>query len=270
MEWKMKQHPKANFPPSPEIIIRDIQHNVGYFAVNHYQQLGDADSGNGVVFGKLKPYGEVAIKPFPTITPAKHEKEMLEYAKNKGFDTLNPLEIAVDGTYVYMISTFIPGLHHYGQIKWSENVASRRLKRELVPAINVAGNFVGLLHKNGITHGDFQAKNCAVRDIGSPVVIDMESSEKELQGSELDRKANKDLATFGTSILKRGLLADRSLSYRLKFLKDELIDPAHERAGVNLSNPTKSKDVLYLINDLIKADSLIKHPASKKYLKKVA
>ncbi len=216
--------------PTHETLIADIYRNVGYFAEHPYRHLGDSDSGHGVLFGTLSPYGDVAIKPFTLTVRALHEKEVLEYARGEGFDTIEPLEVASEGLYAYLISKYRPDLRHLGQLSWNENVASRRLHREITPAVNFAANLAGSLQVRGITHGDMQAKNIMLSTSGTPVLADMENGQIKLRGTELAKKGDRDLARFGISVLRRGLLADRSIRYRLGYLGDELINPALEVA----------------------------------------
>jgi tRNA A-37 threonylcarbamoyl transferase component Bud32 len=243
----------------------DIAHNVGYFEENHYLRLGDADSGHGVLFGNLHPYGAVAIKPHETVGRAMHEREVMVYAAEKGIDTLETLDIAAQGIYAYLITRYRPELRHLGQFDWNENVASRRLRKVVSPTLHFAANFAGQIHSKGMTHGDFQVKNVAITRDGEPVFSDVENGQIRLKGNELKEKGNRDLIRFSSSLLRRGLLYDRSIKYRLNYLGDEFVDPAIEAEGVQTTAELKNRrtEVLDKIGSILVGQARAKHPAGK-------
>ncbi len=245
--------------------IEDISRNVGYFVENPYQRLGDADSGHGVLFGSLSPYGAVAIKPHETIGRAKHEQEVMDYAKSQGLDSLETLDLATQGAYIYLITRYRPELRHLGQFDWNENVTSKRLRKVITPTLHYAADFAGQIHSLGITHGDFQAKNIALTRDGNPVFSDVENGQIRLKGTELTEKGNRDLIRLGTSVLRRGLLYDRSISFRLGYLGDEFVDWAIEAEG-RQSFPESQKrkiEVLGKIGSILVNQAKSKHPAGK-------
>ncbi len=264
---------KMTQPINTEIVrqmhLDDIAQSVGYFVEHPYRQLGDTDSGHGVLFGTLPPYGEVGIKPFLTIGQAEHEKKILEHVMEQGFDAIEPLDIAAQGVYVYLISEYRPKLRHLGQVNWNENVASRRLKRVITPTVNFAAELAGDLHSRGITHGDMQAKNVLLATDGTPVLGDLENGQMHLSGTELARKGDRDMTRFGWSVLSRGLLADRSMRYRLSYLGDELVDPALDAEGLSVDYDRR-KAVLENIEDALITDFQRKNPGTRTGRKKAA
>lgn len=245
--------------------LDDIARNVGFFVENPYLKLGDSDSGHGVMFGKLSPYGEVSIKPHETFGRAQHEVEVINHAREKGLDTIDPLYIAAGGLRVYMISSYYRGLRNLGQLNWREDVASRRLHKVLTPTLHFAANFAGEIHEKGITHGDFQVKNVALTTEGSPVFVDVENGQIRLKGQELVRKGDRDLVRMSYSVLRRGLLHDRSMKYKLGYLGDEFVDPALEAEKTPTSiMKDRRTEVLDRIAYMLLHQAKSKHPAGKK------
>lgn len=244
--------------------LDDIAKYVGYFVENPYLRFGDSDSGHGVLFGKLDGYGDVAIKPFTALGRARHEAEVLEHVKTKGFDALTPLGISSEGIYAHLVTEYRPGLKHLGQVQWKVNVASPDLRNVIIPSLNFAGNFAGQLHSNGITHGDFQVKNVALRG-DSPVVMDVENGQIRLSGNELHRKADADLATFAGSTIRRGILWDRSLAYRLKTIEEHFIEPALEPMD-RLADPAYDRRaaIAELIAKSLLSKEMVRRPSSRK------
>ena len=245
--------------------LEDISQHVGYFVENPYLRLGDADSGHGVIFGLLCPYGAVALKPHETIGRAKHEQEVMDYAKGQGLDSLDTLDLATQGIYVYLITRYRPELRHLGQFDWNENVTSKRLRKVVAPTLHFAADFAGQIHSLGITHGDYQVKNIALSRDGAPVFSDVENGQIRLKGAELKEKGNRDLVRLGTSVLRRGLLYDRSINYRLGFLGDEFVDWAIEAEGVQTYPEAKERriEVLNKIGSILVGQAKSKHPAGK-------
>ena len=139
--------------------VKDINKNIGYFKENIYRTLGNSDSGHGVMFGDLEPHGQVAIKPFPLITRAFHEKEVLdEIISYPNLDAINPIKVATTGIYVYLVTIYRQGLRHYGQLPWNQDITSRKLKKVISPVLEDIAQITSNLHLSGITHGDMQPK----------------------------------------------------------------------------------------------------------------
>ncbi len=205
------------------IATHDVNKNIGYFKENIYRSLGNSDSGHGVMFGELEPHGQVAIKPFPSITRAMHEQEVLDWILfHSNQQAIEPIKVATTGVYVYLITRYRQGLRHYGQLPWNQDITSRKLKKIISPVLENIAQITSDLHLSGITHGDMQPKNISYDDNG-PVWVDLENGQIKLKGAELCLKSNKDYERFGVSVLQRGLLEDRSLKYRLGYLRDNFI-----------------------------------------------
>ncbi len=215
----------------PTEVVRDFQHNVGFFKPNNFLRLGNADSGHHVQFGTLEPYGCVAVKPFITIQNARREAEVLEYTKNQGFTVVEPLEIAKGGLYSYLITQYDKNLRNLGQVDWRSTVASTRMHKILTPLVNYSGQYLGALHAKAISHGDAQIKNILLRPDGTPVIGDMENAQINLERSELNHESVTDLSALAQSLRCRGLLYDKSHSYQTDYFLDNLFEPAIETIG---------------------------------------
>ncbi|MGH7234677.1 MAG: hypothetical protein ACREF7_04530 [Candidatus Saccharimonadales bacterium] len=257
------RHESLDHEALHKLYLRDIASTHGRFDENPYLALGDSDSGHGVMFGKLKPYGQVAIKPYETVGRARHELEVMDYASKLGLDTLEPLELSTQGRHVYLITRYRPDLRHLGQLDWNANVASRSLTRVIKPTLHFAADFAGQVHSLGITHGDYQPKNTARTREGGGVLADVENGQIRLKGNELVFKGNMDLIRFAVSVLRRGLLYDRRMSYRIKFLGDEFIVPALEAEGVGDVQTIKQRklDVGAKVGAILFNQAVAKHPS---------
>ena len=234
------------------------------FHENPNLSLGDADSGHLVMFGKLRPYGDVAVKPYETIGRAEHELEVIRHAQTLGFDTLEPLELSTLGRYVYLVTRYRPDLRHLGQLDWSTNIASRTLTKVITPTLHFAADFAGKIHASGMSHGDFQAKNIARTREGSPVLADVENGQIRLKGKELAHKGNMDLIRFMSSALRRGLLYDRSPNYRMQYLENEFIVPALEAEGVSERDVVEERksQIAAKVSDVLRKQAIFDHPAN--------
>lgn len=221
-----------DFHPPVEAIISDIRQTFGHFAPNQYQQLGDADSAHGVLFGTMADYGAVAIKPFSRLVKARIEAQMIDVVRQRGFRTLDPLTIASGGLGAYLVTRYQPNLRHLGQVDWCTTVASNRIGSELAPTLHAVGRFAGDLHGAGIVHGDLKPKNAVFDNTGKPVAVDLEKALRDRSAANHAHGSDEDLRLFGSNVLGQGLLHDRSPSFRAGFLRDHLIQPAYDAAHV--------------------------------------
>jgi hypothetical protein len=222
--------------------VEDINKSIGYFRENPYRSLGNSDSGHGVLFGELGLYGQVAVKPFPTLLRAKHEKEILNHilSYHPKLDAICPIEVSTNGVFVYLITKYRQGLRHYGQLPWYQDITSRKLRHVISPVLGNIAEATSKLHLFGITHGDMQPKNISYDDNG-PVWVDLENGQAKLSGNELYLKSNKDYERFGVSVLRRGLLEDRSLKYRVGYLRDNFISRVIELESSKIDQTNREK-----------------------------
>lgn len=209
-------------------IVNDVRATVGNFQLNPHLQLGDADSAHQVMFGQIDPFGHVAVKPFTKEGKARRESKLIEEISIRGFDTLEPLMVATGGLGAYLITSRQPDLRHLGQMDWAANIASPRLNTDLVPALYTAGDHIGRMHGRKIVHGDYQVKNAAVNNQGKPVVVDVERAQINQSEGLFEAGADNDHTLFGLSVMARGLLADRSPSFRAGFLADKFLSPSFD------------------------------------------
>lgn len=214
--------------PTPEQLVTDLRRHVGHFTEDPYFRLGNADSVHGVLFGNLANLGAVAVKPFGTngLGRAKGEHDNLKRAAEAGFEALEPLAVAKGGLAAYLVTRRRNGLRHLGQINWGINIASPELNGIARPTLVTAASTLADWHNKGIFNGDAQAKNLAYdKKTGESVYIDAERMHFNPSGSKSVDLGNKDLSLLGVSALWRGLLHDKSPSYRAGFLGDSLLDP---------------------------------------------
>lgn len=212
--------------PAPEAVVSDIRQHVGYFELNPYLQLGDEDSGHGVLFGAMPQHGDVAVKPFyGKRGKANIEARNLERVKDLGFDAFQPLEVATGALAAYLITQRRPGIQHLGQVDWAADVASPRIRRILTPTLDTAATTAASWHTAGVTHGDMQIKNMMYDRSGSSVYGDAERTQVNLPPEALTQLAHRDLTMLGFSVNERGFLRDRSPRYRAGFLAESFVDP---------------------------------------------
>ena len=123
-------------------------------------KLGATDSAHNVFFGR-KGHRTVAIKPYSGRNPessAKHERQMLEIIRCAGFATLTPIEVQVgkDGVFSYLLTQHESGLTTVSTIVQDRGVNVDATLQETARTLARA-------HSAGISHGDAQAKNFAIK-----------------------------------------------------------------------------------------------------------
>ncbi len=208
-----------------EDIVKDIRHNVGHFVENPYLRLGDADSAHGVIFGELDSLGEVAVKPHSKPPRPRAEFRNLERAAARGVDAVVPLQVADGQIAHYLFTQRRPGLSHLGQVNWGVGIAAPELRSVVAPTLNLGASTIADMHNVGITNLDSQAKNIVFDTDGNHVLADGERISFDEPYGTRTIHANHDVQVLGYSVLHRGLLADRSPTYRAGFLTDEIAEP---------------------------------------------
>lgn len=227
---------RGNATPA-NAVINDIRKYVGYFVEDPHLRLGDGDSAHCVLFGELKEYGQVAIKPFVAVGRAHTERLNLGRVSERGFDALRPLQVSEGAVASYLVTERRSGLRHLGQMNWNMNVASRaEINGVIVPTLGQAALTLASWHAERIFHGDAQIKNLAYDSGGSSVYVDAEKTQFSPKGELAEKLAYKDVALFGLSTMARGLLSDRSASYRVGFLNDNLVQPYVETLQAQPAN----------------------------------
>lgn len=213
-----------------EDVVKDVQQHVGYFVPDPHLALGDTDSAHGVLFGELAGAGPVAVKPHQKLGRAELERNNLEQVMRVGFDSLEPLQVAAGSLAAYLVTRRRGGIRHLGQMNWEVNdVLSRdELNRVVIPTLGNVAVTLAAWHGSGVFHGDAQAKNMAYDAQGNAIYIDAEKTQFHPNQEMSAKLANKDVALFGLSTLARGLLRDRSPSYRSGFLRAHLLGPYTE------------------------------------------
>lgn len=206
-------------------IIYDINDNIGRFYPNPFLVLGDHDSGHGVRMGELEGVGVVAIKPHANHDRARREEWILSTAQERGFETIEPITVVDGGLKSYLITERREGLTHLGQLDWSATVASPSLSSTLTPALNAAGQEIADRHNAGFTSMDTQVKNLVVDATGTHVLVDAEKIIIDEPAKHWARHADRDVSLVGLSALSRGLLHDRSASYRVGYLDAQVLEP---------------------------------------------
>ncbi len=221
-----------------EQMVNDIRQHVGHFDPNGNRRMGDADSAHQVIFGWRPGYGDVVAKPFTKYQRGLREMVSLETVALRGFDAIEPLQLARGGLATYLFTRRLRELRHLGQFDWNANIASPRLRTSIAPTLTSVADALSSYHNAGIVHGDYQAKNAMFGPDGRPIYGDAEKTWIDAPVEPRTAIANRDVGLFGVSVLARGLLHDRSASYRAGYLGDQLLDPyfaATDPANYNMT-----------------------------------
>lgn len=206
-------------------MAEDIRQNVGYFDMHESLSLGNSDSQHQVFFGRMPDLADdlIAVKPFTKVARAKGEFHALQTVAERDIDTIEPLSFAVGGVASYLFTRYRPGLTNLGTVDWRVDIANPRLQHELTPAIQASALAAAGWHDKGVGHGDYQLKNSIFTLNADPVFADAERTTFHKAPAEFTPAANKDIMKLGRSMLSRGLLYDKSPSYRTGFLNETLL-----------------------------------------------
>ena len=213
--------------PTQEQYVNDVRHHLGYFTPNPYMGAGNTDSAHQIMFGEIPELGEVAVKPFAKVERALNEKRALDKVRAlPDLEALEPLAVAEGALASYLVTRYRDDLDHLGMIDWAATITRRRNLQEVIePTLAQAATTAVLWHNRDVTHGDMQAKNHAYTNRRTPVFVDAEKTAFHVHPPYHTLAANRDLQRFGLSVLDRGLLADRSPSYRAGFLSEQYLEP---------------------------------------------
>jgi serine/threonine protein kinase len=213
-------------PHSQAEYVNDVRQHVGYFEPNGHMLLGSSSSGHGVVFGEMPGLGEVAVKPFTTVAKARQEEAALERIRAiPDLDAVEPLVVAEGGLGAYLVTRYRDDLSHLSEVDWRTRITQRQeLNGVIVPTLRQVAATTADLHRHHVTHGDWKPRNIHYTATGKPIVVDAEQAKFFTHPKHHANTANKDLRVFGEDVLYHGLLVDRSPSYRVGFLTEELLD----------------------------------------------
>lgn len=206
--------------------MADIQTAVGLFEEDPYLKLGDADSGHGVIFGRLEGVGPVAVKPFTQVKKAEIESENLRRVQERGFVALEPAMVAVSGLHKaagYLVTKRHPDLRHLGQFNWSRS--PEETNQIVKPALSLASETLAAWHGSGIFHGDAQTKNLAYTNLGDSVYVDAEATHFDGEIAVRRELARQDVGAFGSSVLIGRFMPKVRPEERINYLSRELLDP---------------------------------------------
>lgn len=161
--------------------------------------LGATDSAHGVFFGRLKN-DRVAVKHYSgdnAVEKAKHEASMLELVAKLGFLTLSPLRVVgfKNDVDAYLITEYQEDLTTMSAIVQRRNeFTSSQVKR--------TAETLGALHAQGVTHGDSQIKNFALkRNAKGIMVFDFENGgHKDFGGHKKNSPYQHDLNSLVQSL----------------------------------------------------------------------
>jgi hypothetical protein len=214
-------------PPTEEQYVNDVRHHLGYFTPNGYMAAGNTDSGHHVMFGEIAGLGEVAVKPYNKLAKALNEQRSLDKVRAMpDLEALEPLMVAEGALASYLVTRYRDDLDHLGMIDWAATITRRRNLQEVIePTLVQAATTAALWHNQDISHGDLQPKNHAYTPQRTPVFIDAARTAFHADPQHHTVAANGDIQSFGLSVLDRGLLADRSPSYRAGFLSAQYLEP---------------------------------------------
>jgi hypothetical protein len=208
-----------------ELTVNDIRHNVGHFDLNEHMVLGNTDSAHEVIFGTMPILGEVAVKPFTREARAETESRNLMKAEKMGLETVEPLLVATGGLASYLVTRYKDDVTHLGMVDWHVDVANPDLHDVIDPTLATAAGTVAEWHTKGAAHGDLQVKNVTYTNTGRPIFLDAERATFHPAPDRFRLAADRDMQKLGKSALLRGLLYDKSASYRAGYLTDRLLIP---------------------------------------------
>lgn len=217
-----------------ESIADDVSQTVAPFVENPHLRLGDADSGHGVIFGELEGHGMVAVKPHPKLQRAVQESHYLEVATERGLDAIEPVTVASGGLAHYLVTKHRPGLRHMGQMDWKAEANSSTLPTILEPALELAARIIADRHDRRLVNLDSQVRNIVINFENGPVFVDAEKVLVDQRQDVQTLHGNKDVKALGTSVLHRGLLGEKSASYRTSYLTEHVLEPYFEAVDPEL------------------------------------
>jgi tRNA A-37 threonylcarbamoyl transferase component Bud32 len=194
---------------------------------------GRRDSIQGVFFGYIALGNEietpVAVKPFlSNLKYGVHETALLMHLQKKGLPVYEVLGAAWSKDQGYtMITKFEEDSKSLDNIVWRKGIEAP-LSDHLtnLEAIKQVGRTLGLLHGNGIIHGDAQIKNFAVNgdevrivDLAGARVVADESSVDEVK---LRIGMYEDVMLFLDSLKSRGFIGDGTIDQKLSFFDSSI------------------------------------------------
>ncbi len=221
---------------------------------------GREDSVQGVFFGELVLGQEfevpVAVKPFLTaVSTGAHETAMLLDLESKGLRVYRVLGIAWSINHGFaMITGFEEESKSLDNVDWdkglNEPIGGYLTNLE---AIEQVGQSLGLMHANGIIHGDAGVKNFAVN--GSEVVLtDLAQARSTIREDgyvdeiALQSGMYRDLERFVDDLVGRGFLSGANDEEWGSFFVN-VIAPAYRSGlykanGERLGESTKLKPIV--------------------------
>lgn len=213
--------------PYSSQLVNDVRSTIGHFTPNEHMGIGAMDSVHPLMFGLVPELGEVAIKPFlgDRHDQAINERNALTRAAALGLEALRPLVVTQGSLASYLVTRYRDDIHHLGMVDWHVDIASRRLHSVIKPTINRAASTAAEWHSKGVTHGDMGVKNVMYSTAGHSVFGDAERSQFHSKPDRHRLAADRDIQRLGKTMFYRGLLSDRSPTYRAGFLDDNLIGP---------------------------------------------
>lgn len=218
-------------------VIWDAQRAMPGLTVNPYTDLPAGESGHKVMFGEWGDRGEVVVKPHRLFDRASQEARQIGNVARLGLNTPELQAVVIGNKASYLVTSKYPGLQTLTGMAWNLGVADKALQRRAVPAMRNAATGLAVIHGKGAVHGDYQAKNVAKGPKDEQVVIDLEKVRVNMWGEKGADDRAKDLYLLASSLLIRGLLADRSPSYRTGFIAEHVVLPYAHAAQSNTNTP---------------------------------
>jgi hypothetical protein len=149
----------------------------------------------------------------------------LERAAEVGIDAVDPIMVAAGGLSSYLVTRYKSGLTHLGQTDWAIEDGSPDLRSIAEPALAYGAHVIADRHSHGVVNLDSQVRNIVSDVQGNPVFVDAEKAVFHQSPPIQAQLADKDVTTLGTSVLHRGLLNDKTSTYRVGYLTDKLLAP---------------------------------------------
>lgn len=202
----------------------DAQSAVPDLVINPYESYASDRSKHGALIGNIANRA-VVVKPHENRARAQRELANMNELRKVGLPTVKPVGVFEGRNASYLITEKYEGLTALNGLRLRVAHNERRDREEVSTRVVRSAKAIAKLHANGITHGDFQAKNSFEGPEQEAVYLDLENTLIGSRGrGDIDRRA-ADVYMLGASLAYAGYLYNRSPSYRSGAITEMVIGP---------------------------------------------